>query len=243
MGNIVNLFKILSLIFLTEIIFFGNALADQRSYVWTYEYQTLSKGSWELEYYNTISANELNHFKGNTTTQHQIELEVGMSETFDFGIYQIFSQTGEGGIHYDGFKFRGRYKLSSTGKLFFNPLIYFEYQGVPDFQNHTFEFKLILTKDIGSFNVALNPYIEFEKEGAGKWEFKPQYALGVSYAISDKLKFGIESKASEDGVYLGPTLAHGSKDIWVALSPTFSVGKAKSGQPEFYLRLLLGFGA
>jgi len=29
----------------------GHALADQRSYVWTYEYQTLPRGEAELEYY------------------------------------------------------------------------------------------------------------------------------------------------------------------------------------------------
>jgi hypothetical protein len=238
----VNFIKILSLILLAGFLNFGNTFADQRSYVWTYEYLTLEKGSWELEYYNTISTTQLNNFRGNTTTQHQIELEIGMNESYDFAIYQIFSQKSEGGLHYDGFKFRGRYKLSSKGKLFFNPLIYLEYQGVPDFQNHGLEFKLILTKDFENINLSLNPYVEFEKEGAGKWEFKPQYALGLSYKFSENFTLGIESKGSEKGIYLGPTFAHGNRDLWIALSPTFSIGKVKSGQPEFYLRLLLGFG-
>ena len=28
-----------------------NCFADRRSYVWTYEYMTMPKGMWELEYY------------------------------------------------------------------------------------------------------------------------------------------------------------------------------------------------
>ncbi|MDD5477394.1 MAG: hypothetical protein PHG87_04220 [Candidatus Omnitrophica bacterium] len=32
---------------------FQNSYADRRAYVWTYEYQTMPKGKWELEYYFT----------------------------------------------------------------------------------------------------------------------------------------------------------------------------------------------
>lgn len=32
------------------------AYADNRSYVWTYEYMTMPKGTWESEYYFTYCA-------------------------------------------------------------------------------------------------------------------------------------------------------------------------------------------
>ena len=40
--------SIVSVLFLS-----GKAFADRRSYVWTYEYQTMPKGHAEIEYYLT----------------------------------------------------------------------------------------------------------------------------------------------------------------------------------------------
>jgi len=43
-----------------------DSYADRRSYVWTYEYQTMPKGMWELEYYLTTEVPNINRSNINT---------------------------------------------------------------------------------------------------------------------------------------------------------------------------------
>lgn len=93
-----------------------------------------------------------------------------------------------------------------------DPLIYLEYIGKPDFSKHKIEAKLILAKDFDNFNIAFNPYFEYEGYGLD-WKFYPKYALGASYKFSDLLNLGVDFKGNENGHYFGPTIAHGSKKI------------------------------
>ena len=217
-----------------------DSLADQRFYVWTYEYKTVEKGGAEVENYFTLSTPDIGHIKGTTSSEHQIELEVGMTERFDFSIYQIFNQDPGGGLKYKGFKLRSRYKIGKKGNYILDPLIYLEYKGKPDFSEHGIEFKLILARDMGRFNVSLNPIFEFERED--EWEFEPAYAIGASYEISQLLRVGLEAKGSEYGHYLGPVISHGREDLWVTLGSAVKIGGVEEGKPEFQIRMLLGVG-
>ncbi len=216
------------------------ALADQRSYVWTYEYVTVPKGQGEIETYFTISSPDKGDLEGNVSTEHKLELEIGMTERFDFAIYQVFSQAPDKQLKYDGFQLRARYKIGEKEKYFVDPLIYLEYKGVPDFSEHGLEVKLILAKDIGRFNIALNPILDFEFGDENDVEV--EYALGMSYRVGGLLRMGFEAKGSEKGHYVGPVIAHGSERFWVALGSVFNVGSVEEGAPEIQMRMLLGIG-
>jgi len=95
-----------------------------------------------------------------------------------------------------------------------------------------------LTKDIGNFNISINPIFEFENEE--KWEFKPEYALGISYKINPLLRIGLESKGGRDGYYIGPVISHGKEHAWVTLGSAFKISNIKENKPEFQIRLLVG---
>lgn len=218
----------------------SDVLADQRSYVWNYEYLTLPRGEGELESYFTISAPDRNNLEGNTTVEHRIELEVGMTDRFDFGIYQIFSQAPGESLEYDRFQLRGRYRIGEKGRYLVDPLIYLEYKGMPDFAEHGIEAKLILAKDIGRLNLVFNPIVEFEF--GDETEVETEYTCGMSYSIYELLRLGIEAKGSRDGHYIGPVLAHGTGHLWVALGSALNLGSVTEGKSEFQLRLLLGIG-
>jgi len=163
-----------------------------------------------------------------------------MTERFDFSIYQIFAQKPEGELRYEGFKLRSRYKIGEKGRYILDPLIYLEYKGKPDFSEHGIEFKLILAKDIGRFNISLNPILSFER--VTKWEFEPEYAIGMSYEVNKLFRVGFEAKGSEDGHYIGPVISHGRENLWVTLGSAFKIGEIKEGKPEFQIRMLLGIG-
>ena len=229
------------LIFFSLISFTSEVMADNRRYVWTYEYMTTPRGKAEFEHYFTLSAPKINEMKGNTISTLQFEFEIGMTDNFDIGIYQVFSQAPSSSFAYDGYKIRARYKFGEKNLYIVDPLLYIEYVGTPDFTKHEIETKLILAKDFDKFNISFNPILAFEKEDK-KWETKPEYALGVSYELAELIRFGFEFKGSEEANYLGPVISHGKDGLWMSLGSAFKIGKVEKGKPEFELRWMLGIG-
>jgi len=218
----------------------SEAYADRRSYVWTYEYLTMERGEAELESYFTLSTPDMGDMEGNTVTDLQFELEVGMSDRFDFAIYQVFSQYPEESLKYKGYKLRARYRFGEQGQYVLDPLAYVEYKGKPDFSEHGIELKIILAKDIGRFNMALNPILELELNG--ETEVEAEYAIGLNYEILSLLSAGLEFKGSESGHYVGPTIGHGVEQLWMTMGAAFPITDIDEGKPEFQIRLLVGIG-
>jgi hypothetical protein len=215
-----------------------NSMADHRAFVWTYEYMIMQPGEVELEQYTTYSIADKDDPKNSTSTNLKVEFEIGMTEVFDFAIYQVFKQNAGGEFAYDGFQLRSRFKIGEKDQFFLDPLIYIEYASNPSFTEHKIEPKLILAKTIGNINIALNPYCEFEYED--EWEFKAKYAAGVSYQFGKLFAAGVEFKGSETGQYVGPTISHGHGKVWVALGTLFGYGGIKAGKPEHDTRMIIG---
>lgn len=228
------IYIIIALVLLTNIV-----RADKRSYVWTYEYKTMEAGEVEFEHYLTLSTPLSDSFKGVTTTNHNIELEIGMNDRFDFALYQVFSQTPSSSLLYKGYKMRFRYRFGEKGDYMMDPLLYFEYKGKPDFSEHGLEGKLILAKDIGKVNIALNPVLEFEYEDSG-WESEIKYNAGISYKFGWLLRFGIEARGGKNGHYIGPVISHGTGKAWVAFGSAIAVTDIKNNKPQLMLRMIMG---
>lgn len=198
----------------------SKAFADRRSYVWTYEYQTMPKGMAEIEYYLTTKVPDT--AKSNINTwEHQVELEYGITDRWDISLYQIFKQTNTASsskFEYNGFKIRTRYRFGEKGKYFIDPELYLEYIRNDDLSKpNIFEGKLILAKDLGKFNIAYNQILKQELEYDGETEH--EYAFGASYEISPKIRLGLESKGNytKDKYSLGPTVSLATEDFWVSL--------------------------
>jgi len=232
-----TLFTIL-FISILGIFSFVSLSADDRSYVWTYEYMTMERGEAEMEQYTTFKTVNTDDFETTTSAELNLELEFGMNDRFDFAVYQSFKQGPDGNFSYAGFKLRGRYKLGEKGKWFVDPLIYLEYKSNPTFSKHVIEPKLILAKDFGKFNIALNPYFEYEYEDS-EWEFKPKYAAGFHYKLSRLMKIGAEFKGDEHNHYFGPTISHGNGGMFVALGALFGTS-VETGSADYLMRMIIG---
>ncbi len=213
--------------------------ADQRSYVWTYEYKTVPAGEAEIESYFTMALPD--DSREIASIEHQIELEVGMNDRFDIGIYHVLEQESEDALRYSGFKLRARYRFGEKGKYLFDPVAYFEYKGKPHLSEPALELKLILARDLGSFNIALNPILEMEREH-DEWEVEAEYALGIGYQLGSLFGIGMEAKGSGSGNYLGPVVFHGTERFWVTVGSAFALGEVSEGKPEIQIRMLLGIG-
>jgi hypothetical protein len=228
--------------FLSVLVFFFvlsvTTTADKRRYSWTYEYMTMGRGEVEFENYLTFNTPTINKISGTMSPVMQLAVEFGMTDNFDFAIYQVFSQNKTDGFRYRGFRLRGRYKIGEKDDFFIDPLVYFEYRGVPDFSKQGLEFKFILSKDIGHFNFTFNPMVEFEYEHEAEW--LAAYTFGTSYMISELFGFGAEVKGSKYGHYVGPVISHGNEHFWTTLGSQFKITEILHDLPEFQIRLLLG---
>jgi len=227
-------------VLIISIIAFSTVVsADKRSYVWTYEYQTMEAGEVELEHYLTFSTPLSDSFENITSTEHNIEIEVGMTDRFDFSIYQVIKQAPESSLQYSGYKLRFRYRLGEKGEFLMDPLLYFEYKGKPDFSEHGYEGKLILAKDFGKFNLSVNPVFEYEYKNS-EWESELKYNAGVSFNLGGLLKLGMEAKGGENGHYIGPVISHGTGKAWIALGSALAITDIKNYKPEMMIRMILG---
>lgn len=234
-------FKGLFLITTTVFLLTGvKAYADQRSYVWTYEYLTMPKGKVEIEYYHTTKIPNTSDADINTM-KHQIELEYGITDHWDIALYQRFEQKNnkkEVDLTYDVSKLRMRYRFGEKGQFIVDPLFYLEYIRSGSFSEpNVFEAKIILAKNIGNFNFVYNQIFKQEVERGSATEY--EYALGANYRLSPKLSIGLESKGNyTDGkFYLGPTLSYSLGKNWVA----FGIVQAlNSESDDIQTRLIFG---
>ena len=226
-------------IILTILFIISFSLADQRHFVWTYEYKTVSRGEAEFEHYYTTSYPNASDLAVSTKTGHQLELEIGMNQRFDFAVYHQFEQ--QESFTYKGYKLRLRYRIGEKNQYFLDPLLYLEYHGKPDFSEHGIESKLILAKETEKMIASFNPVLEIEIED-GENEIETEYAAGLTYKLNKLFHAGIEFKGSKNGHYWGPTISHGTHDIWVSLGSAIAVGTVKEGNPEVEIRMIMGVG-
>ena len=229
----------LGLAFALSII--SNSYADWRSYVWTNEYQTMPKGSAEIEYALTQTMPDTNQSRINSW-EHRVELEYGITDNWDVSLYQLLqyeTTDSKTATRYDGFKVETRYRFGQKGQYILDPLLYFEYERGPDFSKPSVaEVKLVLAKDVGDFNISYNEIFERNLENRGKTE--SAYAVGLSYNIIPSLKIGIESKGSysERETAVGPTVSWSRGKLWAAVGAVFGVNRRTD---DLQVRMMTGF--
>jgi hypothetical protein len=215
--------------------------ADRRSYVWTYEYQTMPKGHSEVEYYLTHKIPDFRNYDNKNTWQHQVEYEYGLTDRWDIAVYQRWQQTNtatDDKFEYTGTKLRTRYRFGEKGMYPLDTLLYLEYirpdsSAAPEI----LEGKLIVAKDFGKFNVAYNQILKVGINNRGGNE--NEYALGLHYEFNPRWKVGLESTGNytEDKYYLGPTVSWASKKFWVGFGALRGLNNRSD---DLRFRLIIG---
>jgi len=217
-------------------------LADRRSYVWTYEYQTMPKGMAEIEYYLTHKISDWNKYDDKNTWEHAAEFEYGLTDHWDVAVYQTWQQTNtdtQDDFDYTGSKIRTRYRIGEKGQLPVDILLYAEYilgDGPKEYDK--FEGKLILAKDFGQWNLSYNQI--YEKKTKNGDDTEHGYATGLSYEFSPIWKMGVESAGNytEDKYYVGPTVSWACEKFWANLGV---LGGLSDRSDDVQFRLLIGF--
>lgn len=219
-------------------VLISSIFADRRSYVWTYQYMTLPEGATELEFYQTT---KLSRFD---TWEYRIEVEHGVTDHFDFSVYQIFNQKEGDAFRWDAVQFRTRYRFGEVGQYLLDPLIYIEYNRKLDLtEPNKIESKLILAKNINKMNISFNPVYEiFFAPGTEQelgldigfsYEFSPKFILG----IESTSRFEFEDNDTKTGSYFGPTMSFASGNWWYTIGAGFGVTEESD---DARVRFLMG---
>ncbi len=225
---------------LIAFVFATNGWGDRRSYVWTYQYMTIPQGKTELELYQTTRIAQMDFW------EYRVEIEHGFTNRWDFSVYQIFSQNEKQALRWDAVQFRTRFKFEPGSALGFDPLFYFEYQRKVDFAKaHKIETRLVLARQLGKINVALNPLYEYffapgSQHELGldvgtSFEFSPRFILGLESVT--RLEFA--SQETELASYLGPVVSIASGEWWYTIGLIWGLN---SQADTLRIRFLMGIG-
>lgn len=231
------------------------AQADRRILGYSYPYMTLPKGGTEFEHYVDAYLSKVDD--PSTTTKEgqwrpawrqQLELEHGITDRLDVGLYNVFSQKPFEGMSYDGVKLRSRYRFGDPGDLPIDPAIYAEAFYFND--EWGFEQRLILSKTVGKFEAHFNLKTEQEWKLHGPekdMELIVNPTFGGGYHVQSWVAVGAEyfgrtalddDKWSKFAHYAGPAVSFLGRNFWWTLTwqPQLNSGTER---PDYQIRSLL----
>jgi len=226
----------------------SDARADLRSFTETYEYKTMPEGKTAVEIWHTQGRQTWDKDTAQTI-EHVLEIEHGITDHWDFAIYNVFSQTAGGGAveaepyHYSETKLETRYRLADRGEWPVDTLLYFEVAKEFGQSIYELEGKVIGARDFGALTVAANAIVEL-KLGRNAAETEPElaWAVGATYEVHPKLRIGAETwgalEEEELELSAGPALSFAlSGNFWIAATAGFGL---TDEAPAFRVRAIIG---
>jgi hypothetical protein len=219
------------------------ARANPHPLPYSYPYQTLPQGKVEVEEIADIVpvrvAREKLDGKRDAVTalryQLQTELELGISDRLELGLYFAFRQGATAdtpALRFEGMKQRLRYRFAEEGDLPVDIGVYLE---VAEFYNEVeLEQKLLLSRRFGYLTAVANLWVEqeyyfqdqewkliYNPTAGAVYEFSPSFMLGLEYWARGRFDdaavvAGDAGADSPSGArhYLGPTFLLQSGEAW-----------------------------
>lgn len=221
--------------FIQFVISLSTAMAQDRYYNWSEQFESEDPGEFELESYSNFDTPS--YSSSNHSLVQTFELEYAFSDRVQARISQGFLKGYPAGEFSSGvLEVEGLYRLVAPGKFYIDPVVYlsFSRSWTPGSAT-TAEAKLILSKDIGSINALVVGSTEYYF--GGESELKPEMSAGVSYRIVDGLRAGIEAFATgededktEDadlrGTGIGPTVSFSTPWFWMTTGASLGLSGA-----------------
>jgi hypothetical protein len=214
------------------------ARADRRYYGETYTASIAPKGSLDLELWSTFHDSPRDG-SAPALWRHQVELETGITDSWDVAVYNIWRQNVGESIQYEAIKGETRYRLAEPGAWFVDTVLYFEVR--KEFLEDkplAIEEKLILSKDMGRLNLAANLAAEQEFIPGGNVEHDFEWAGGTSWEIVPAFRagaevFGTVIRTDEEGVvqvtsqaWAGPAVSIAWSKAWLVLAAGLALNDA-----------------
>jgi hypothetical protein len=216
----------------------ATASATPQPLPFTYVYETLPKGSLELEQYADYTPIKVLDQGGNPLTygasQFQTEFEYGITDRLELGLYVTIAPTTDAAQNVPpltegtGIKERLRLRLAEEGQWPLDVGLYGEL--VENERELELEAKIILQRRIGDLRIVANLWGEREYENfsvhQGDWVINP--TVGLTYQVTPVFHPGIEGWMRAEypdsspprtfnlgpQAYVGPTMMFDFGNFW-----------------------------
>ena len=168
--------------------------AHMRDYLVNEPYYTTKKGEVEVELRNDMNFSEADN-DDSYNSKHQVELEYGLTDHLQLAYYEVYTWDRAKDWERDAFKIEAKLRLFEAGQLPVDVAFYTEYQnpnGPQDAHSDVIENKVILSKDLGPWNLIGNVVFERDINEHSEWKF--EYTAGVSYPVRPTTRIGLELK-------------------------------------------------
>ena len=253
------------------------ALANPHPLPYSYPYQTLPQGKVEVEEIVDLVPMRVSREQEDGTRdavtalryQLQTELELGITDRLELGLYFAFRQGATAdtpALRFEGMKQRLRYRFAEEGDLPVDIGLYLE---VAEFYNEIeIEQKLLLSRRFGYLTTVANLWVEQEYYFQDKeWKLIYNPTAGAVYELSPSFMLGLEywtrgrfddassgvSDASSDSPsgarhYLGPTFLLQSGEAWwstgvyARLDHFSQDAQADDPYSKVWIRTMVGMG-
>lgn len=209
---------------LLPVLLFGIANAGERVFAYAYGYGTVPKGGVEVEQYTSAYGKD---GSSKYFWEHQTELEYGITDKLEAGLYLVTGSWEDEPLEYRGFKGRLRYRFGNAGGTPFGVNAYAEYIGRPSFEEHGVELKAIFAGEVKRFEWAFNAEYKVEFGSGTVHELEPTFGAGIH--VRPWFVVGMEGKVeayfSDSGIkgpyaFVGPSvhLAGQGGKLWWTLA-------------------------
>jgi hypothetical protein len=232
-----------------------SSFAGARHFTYLYEAVTSPPGSVELE--NTITWAQTTGAARLDKVDFREELEIGITNHFQLGLYPLdwnYRHGGdeEGGFNYDGGALELIYNLTNPVVDPVGIALYEEIKAGD--RRFELESKLIAQKNFGPLILDYNATLETEWTGhdlEGK-DGELQQALGASYEISPRVSVGLEmihefvfpqwrDREKIRNFFIGPNVAVRHGRCFATLT-ALAQATNTADEPDFQFRTIFGFG-
>jgi len=235
----------------------GEACADRRIFGWSYPYMTLPAGGFELEHYLDAAFSGTDD-PGTTdkvedalrpSWKHQVEAEYAITDRWDFGLYQVFSQKPHASLTYEGTKLRSRYRFVDQGTWPVDLSLYGEVKYYGD--EVGFEQIVILSRVFGPVELVVNAKFEQGLDlDSDEVEYEIIPSFGAGYHVTEWFAAALEYQgklAIEEGEtgdmlhFVGPSVSFSGRRFWWTLSYGHQVSGLSEGA-DFQVRSIFAVG-
>jgi hypothetical protein len=170
------------------------AEAHLKDYLVSQYFYTAKKGEVEVTFWNDVNMPEADE-DDSYHSKHQVELEYGLTDWWQVAYYEVYTWSDRNDWDRDALKLETKLRLAEAGAWPVDVALYLEYKnpnGSRDVRSDVIEPKLILSKDLGPWNLIVNLITERKINENAPWEF--EYTAGVSYAATPRTRLGVELK-------------------------------------------------
>jgi len=231
------------------------SFAGARHFTYLYEAPTSAPGSVELE--NTITWSRTTGDTRLNQAAFREELEVGITDHLQIGLYPLDwnyrgGSDGTDGFNYDSGAVELIYNLTNP---VVDPIGISLYEEIQAGQRHfESESKLIAQKNLGPLILDYNATLEaeWEEKGLNEHNGELQQAIGASYELVPRVSVGVElvhefgfpnwrDEEKIRNLFIGPNVAirHGT---WFVTVTALAQATQTASEPDVQVRTIFGVG-